>query len=303
MIVVPVGRIAQPERQSPVSCEPQPLFIVGAGKVGQTLGHLFARGSCLHPTALVNRSLESGRTAAAFIGGAARPYAAFADVGGLEPFPVVMIATGDRFIGPAAEALASLGLVDSGSVVFHCSGALDSGVLASCARLGAAVASVHPLTTFAEREALVGHFAGVFCVAEGDARALSMLEPAFLEIGARMVTLKADAKAIYHAGAVFASNYLLAILEAALRAEQLAGIDAVLAREMLGPLVRRSVENGLLRGAAASLTGPLARGDDDVVSLQHHALLNLDPALARCYADMTAWTSGVLGRANPLGES
>jgi predicted short-subunit dehydrogenase-like oxidoreductase (DUF2520 family) len=286
-----------------VSGKPQALLIVGAGKVGQTLGRMFASGTCLNPVAIVNRSVDSARDAAPFIGGEARPYGALSAVGEVKPFPVVMIATGDRFIAPAAQSLAALGMVDSSSVVFHCSGALGSEELAPCARLGAAVASIHPLTTFARPEPLAECMAGVFCVAEGDALALLSLEAAFLEIGARIVSIEAHAKALYHAGAVFASNYLLAILEAALRAEHLAGIDPLIAREMLAPLVRRSIENGLARGAAESLTGPLARGDDDVVSVQHSALLSRDPALARCYADMTAWTSAVLGRDDPLARS
>lgn len=282
--------------------EPRPLAIIGAGAVGQTLGRLLAAGRDLKPVALVNRSLESGRLAARFIGGEPEPLASLADLGRLAPLSAVMIATGDRFIGSIADGLAKDGLIDSESLVFHCSGALGSEVLSACARRGAAVASVHPLATFANRAALAERFMGTFCVTEGDPRALAILTPAFSALGARVVPVTQEAKVLYHAGAVFASNYLLAILEAALCAEHLAGIESATAREMLAPLIRMSVENGLALGASAALTGPLARGDDDIVRRQYGALADHDKALARCYADMTAWAAHALSRNNPLGD-
>jgi len=286
-----------------MATEGVPLTIVGAGAVGRTLGRLFAETGHLVPFAIVNRSRASAASAARFISGAVEAYDDLGELARTQRQAVVMIATPDREIVATAQKLAQLRLVDDTSIVFHCSGALDSSALAACAAEGAATASVHPLATFADPATLIERFAGVFCMTEGMPSALAVLQPAFVALGARVIALSASAKVLYHAGAVFASNYLQAVLEAAFRCEALAGIEAHVARDMLAPLIRVSVANALSMGARNALTGPLARRDDELVKLQFERLAQNDGALAACYADLAAWTCHILGRNDPLARS
>jgi predicted short-subunit dehydrogenase-like oxidoreductase (DUF2520 family) len=94
-----------------------------------------------------------------------------------------------------------------------------------------------------------------------------------------------DLKPLYHAGAVFASNYLVTALAEAERLLVLAGLPRETAREALVPLARATLENVAAMGPEAALTGPVARGDAATVK-RHRAVLaaedrRLYDALAR----------------------
>lgn len=241
------------------------LNIVGAGHVGRALGRLFAAHGAFDIQDLLTRSHASALDAAAFIG-AGRPVQG---IGALQSAQVWMLAVGDDQIGPVSSALAQRGLLD-GAVVFHCSGARSSADLDGG---GAAFkASVHPVRSFADPSAVASSFAGTFCGIEGQPQALAVLGPAFEAIGARLVPIDAAAKTVYHAASVFASNYLVTVLDAALRAYEAAGIAPDVARELARPLASETLSNVLRMGPEAALSGPIARGDEATVARQQAAL-------------------------------
>jgi predicted short-subunit dehydrogenase-like oxidoreductase (DUF2520 family) len=192
--------------------------------------------------------------------------------------------------------MAQAGGIDAGDVVFHCSGALASGVLESAAERGALVASVHPMFSFADPAAAVESFAGTWCGVEGDAGALDDLRPAFAAIGAQTVDIDPAYKTVYHAAAVFASNYLVAVLDVALQAWQRAGIDEASALKMMAPLVRGTVENVLRGGPEKALTGPIARGDTATVERQYRAVSQWDAAHGDLYGHLRDVTGRLAGR-------
>jgi predicted short-subunit dehydrogenase-like oxidoreductase (DUF2520 family) len=263
------------------------LSIIGAGHVGRALGRLLA-GAPQSPFVLrevLARSPASAQRAVDFIGaGAAAPsYAALA------PADVYMLAVGDDQIVPACAALAAA-LPLQGAIVFHCSGALASDRLQAAGAAGAHVASVHPIRSFADPQAVADGFAGTFCGIEGDAPALAVLEPALLAIGARPVAIDAAAKTVYHAAAVFASNYLTTVLDAALRAYQAAGIPEAVARELARPLAAETVDNVFRLGAAPALSGPIARGDMATVARQQQAVSAWDGPTGELYRALVAPT-------------
>jgi predicted short-subunit dehydrogenase-like oxidoreductase (DUF2520 family) len=263
------------------------LSIIGAGHVGRALGRLLA-GSPQSPFVLrevLARSPASAQRAVDFIGAgaAASSYAALA------PADVYMLAVGDDQIVPACAALAAA-LPLQGAIVFHCSGALASDRLQAAGVAGAHVASVHPIRSFADPQAVADGFAGTFCGIEGDAEALAVLEPALLAIGARPVAIDATAKTVYHAAAVFASNYLTTVLDAALRAYQAAGIPEAVAREMARPLAAETLDNVFRLGAAPALSGPIARGDMATVARQQQAVSAWDGPTGELYRALVAPT-------------
>jgi predicted short-subunit dehydrogenase-like oxidoreductase (DUF2520 family) len=199
---------------------------------------------------------------------------------------VWLITTPDRRIAAACEALAASGLLRRDDVVVHCSGALASSELASAAALGAHVASVHPLKTFATPGDAVLTFDGTPCVAEGDPAALSVLQPAFEQIGARVLHIASASKTLYHAASVIVCNYLVALIESGLRCYGSAGIAREDAAALIEPIVRETVDNVFKVGTARALTGPIARGDDGVVARHLHALAATDPHAARIYREL-----------------
>jgi predicted short-subunit dehydrogenase-like oxidoreductase (DUF2520 family) len=262
------------------------LNLIGAGHVGRVLGCLFARHGCFQIQQVLTRSAQSAQQAVDFIGAGG----AVAGYDQLLPAAVYLLAVGDDQITPACEALArAVPLKDS--IVFHCSGALASGQLRAARDAGALVASVHPIRSFADPAAVAAQFSGTFCGIEGDAAALAVLTPALQAIGAQPVPIDASAKTVYHAAAVFASNYLVTVLDAALRAYQAAGIPEPVARQMAQPLAAESMANVFRLGAAAALSGPIARGDFATVARQQQAVTEWDAATGALYQAMVGPTT------------
>ena len=269
-----------------------PAFnLIGAGHVGRVLGRLFARHGCFSIQQVLTRSVSSARDGVAFIGAGD----AVERYDQLQPAAVHVLAVGDDQIAAACAALAEA-VPLAGSVVFHCSGALASDHLQVAREAGALVASVHPIRSFADPLTVVAQFSGTFCGVEGDAGALALLTPALRAIGAQPVPIDASAKTVYHAAAVFASNYLVTVLDAALRAYQAAGIPEPVAREMALPLASESLANVFRLGAAAALTGPVARGDMATVERQRRAVDGWDPDTGELYRALVAPTAALARR-------
>ncbi|HZO35040.1 MAG TPA: DUF2520 domain-containing protein [Gaiellaceae bacterium] len=169
----------------------------------------------------------------------------------------------DRAIGEAARAIAD------GPWVAHVSGATPLAELAPHVRRF----SVHPLqtlTTDRGPEQLDGAWAaitGESPEALGHARALAET------LGLRPFVLADDRRALYHAGAAMASNFLVTLHRAASRLLDDAGAPP----ESLTPLMRRTIENGF------DLTGPIARGDGTTVERHLAAIRAEEPALEPLY--------------------
>ncbi|KAB8058513.1 DUF2520 domain-containing protein [Janthinobacterium sp. FT14W] len=267
------------------------LNIIGAGHVGRVLGRLFAGVDGIAVQDVLTRSMASAQAAVDFIG-AGTPVAHYA---ALRHADVTMLAVADDQIGPACTALVAEGR-QAGAIVFHCSGALASNVLLAAAQAGASVASAHPIRSFADPQKVAATFDGTFCGVEGDALALAFLTPALNAIGARPVPIDPAAKTLYHAAAVFASNYLVTVLDAALRAYQAAGIPEPVARELAQPLVTEAVANVFRLGAAPALSGPIARGDSATVQRQQQAVQGWDAATGELYRALVAPTQALAKR-------
>jgi predicted short-subunit dehydrogenase-like oxidoreductase (DUF2520 family) len=100
-------------------------------------------------------------------------------------------------------------------------------------------------------------------------------------------------RAMYHAAASIASNFLVALEQTA--AELLDQIEVQDPHRVLGPLVRLSLENWLARGPEA-LTGPIARGDEATVAAHREALGERRPDLLGFYDCLAERTRQIAGR-------
>ena len=267
------------------------LNLIGAGHVGRVLGRLLATQGGFQVRQVLTRSAASAQAGVEFIGSGA-PVERYDQ---LQPADIHVLAVGDDQIAGACAALARATPLQ-GSIVFHCSGALASGQLQAARDAGALVASVHPIRSFADPAAVAAQFSGTFCGIEGDAAALAVLTPALQAIGAQPVAIDASAKTVYHAAAVFASNYLVTVLDAALRAYMAAGIPEAVARQMAQPLATESMANVFRLGAAAALSGPIARGDLVTVDRQQRAVDQWDRATGELYRALVAPTADLARR-------
>ena len=201
---------------------------------------------------------------------------------------VVLLAVRDDALGPLVESLARSGAVGRGHVVLHLSGALSCAVLAPLAAAGAATGSMHPLMTVSREPARAAkHFRGAAFVLEGELGAVAAADALVRRLGGVPLTIAPEAKPLYHAGAVFASNYVVTMLAVALRLLEGAGLAREAALAALMPLARTTLDNIAEAGPAGALTGPIARGDAATLRRHLSALQHQDAALYRAVARET----------------
>lgn len=258
------------------------LSIIGCGNVGKTLGRLWCQEQVFTIGDILNRSEESGSAAARFVG-AGRAVGGIAEMG---PAEVFLISTPDEHIVESCRALAASGLLRTGDLVFHCSGAVPSSELVSAKEAGACIGSVHPVKSFANPDVAVETFSGTFCGMEGDDQALEILRPAFEAVGGKTFAINPQFKTIYHAAAVMVCNYLTSLVEIGAQAYLKAGLDRETSMQVMEPIVRGTVENIFNSGTVGALTGPIARGDHSTVSKQLAALSDWNPRLGNLYRDL-----------------
>lgn len=203
------------------------------------------------------------------------------------PFPewlseaeVVLLAVPDDALGEVAAALAAGGWVGASQVVLHLSGVHGREVLEALAPTGAALGSLHPLQSLSDPASAPERLRGALAAIEGDARAVRAALALARDVGLEPVALEAGAKARYHAAAVFASNFVVALAAVAERLFCEAGLTEEAARKAVGTLLGGTVAGIRAAGPAGALTGPVARGDVETVKLH---LAALEEPRARLY--------------------
>jgi predicted short-subunit dehydrogenase-like oxidoreductase (DUF2520 family) len=112
----------------------------------------------------------------------------------------------------------------------------------------------------------------------GDPAAVNTARRLVYEMGGSPFVVAPTLRPIYHAAAVMASNYLVALTAASIRMLGEAGVDEDQALRALVPLLRGTLANMEELGLPAALTGPIPRGDADTVRL-HLARLSPEDRL------------------------
>lgn len=186
---------------------------------------------------------------------------------------VVLLCVPDAAVSGVAQRL------PTDAIVGHCSGALTLDALAPHEAL-----SIHPLMTVTARGA---DFRGAACaIAASSERAQGIATTLAGALGMHPIAVPEANRALYHAAASLASNYLVALEGAAERLASRVGVE----RAHLAPLVRASLENWLAQGAEAALTGPIARGDVETVARQRAAVAGAEPDLLPAWDALTELT-------------
>ena len=246
------------QRASIASGMPTTIAVVGAGRVGRSLGRAL-RNRGLRLGAVVTTNLRSSRAAVRFVG-AGKPLARIEK--GVAEGDIVLISTPDRAVAEVARALARLPVRWHGKAVLHTSGALSSRELLPLRRRGAAVGCLHPLYPFPH--ALKTLPRGIVFGVEGDRRACAMAARLARKLGGTVVRVQAKRKTHYHAAAVMAAGHLLTLLELASSVLARAGVRGRDARRALLPLAEATLQ-AYSRCGARAWTGPIKRGDAETV--------------------------------------
>jgi predicted short-subunit dehydrogenase-like oxidoreductase (DUF2520 family) len=189
-----------------------------------------------------------------------------------------------RVTGRIVKRVGKRGL--KGQIVVHSSGALSTLVLQAAARVGASVASVHPVMSFATRAPV--SLQGVPFGVEAEPAARRILNAIVRQVGGRPFAVEAANKALYHAVGVLSSPLLVSQLAAAHEAAALAGFTPQQAKRLIEPIVRATLDNFFLRGPGKSFSGPIARGDVQTIHL-HLQALKPHPILAGVYRSLALY--------------
>jgi predicted short-subunit dehydrogenase-like oxidoreductase (DUF2520 family) len=184
---------------------------------------------------------------------------------------LVLLCVPDRAISEVAAR------IEAGPWLAHVSGGTPLAALDPHVRRF----SVHPLQTFTHDrgpEQLDGAWAAVTGESpEARAVATELAET----LGLRPFPLADDVRALYHAGAAVASNYLVTLRRTAGELVTGAGVPD----EALDPLMRRVIDNDF------QLTGPIERGDWETVARHRQAIAEHAPHLLRAYDELAHLTA------------
>ncbi|MGB5158239.1 Rossmann-like and DUF2520 domain-containing protein [Desulfobacterium sp. N47] len=243
----------------------KPSFsIVGCGRVGTALAKFLAEAGYT-PAGFASKSLSSAKRTALLIGSTN-----FTDVlWEATKADIVFITTPDGAIEEVCSSIANNKGFSRESIVLHCSGALTSNVLLSAKVCGASIGSMHPLQSFASTgEYGINPFSGIVTSVEGDKKAVDAASIIVKDLGSVCISIKTDAKILYHASAVVASNYLVTLLDLSLNLIGQAGVPAKEAFMGLKPLIQGTLSNIEKMGIDDALTGPIARGD--IQTIENH---------------------------------
>ena len=258
------------------------VAIVGCGKVGTSLARCLCRAG--YPVAgVASRSLASARQCAETVG-----VERFTD----QPEAItrladlVLLTTPDDAIAGACQAICENQGFRPGTVVLHCSGALPSTLLATAQDAGASIGTMHPLQSFASREITGNPFQGVVISVEGGDRAVAAARAMAQDLEAVCVKIRTEAKTLYHASAVVASNYLVTVMGLAFDLLEGAGIPRGDLFPILSPLIRGTLANIEKQGIPEALTGPVARGDVETVTAHLEQIGALRPELLPLYQSL-----------------
>ena len=262
------------------------VAIVGCGTVGTAIGKLFKEAG-YRISGVATSNFETARSAASVTGSERFSDCPWEVTRGAD---VVFITTPDDLIESTCMSISEHRGFDRNAVVIHCSGALSSDILSSARDCGAAVATLHPLQSFASVDQAVSLVPGSFCTIEGDSGALPIVREMVEDLGGILMEITAEKKTLYHAAAVAASNYLVTLIHLALELNEAAGLPSDTSFNALLPLIRGTLNNIGTKGIPGGLTGPIARGDVATVSAHLKAIEKDAPELLLLYRCLGLYT-------------
>jgi len=262
------------------------VSIIGAGVVGTAMGYLLKRGG-YHIAGISSRRIESAKKAIEFIG---EGDASTDPVTTAKKADIVFITTPDRAIEDVCIRVASEGGFNPSAIVFHMSGALSSEILGSARRVGARVGSIHPLQSLADLSEAVKNIPNSYFCIEGDEEAVSAAREIVDSVGGKEITIGIDKKPLYHAGASVASNFLVATIRLGLELFEASGIRREDSLHALMPLIKGTIANIERLGIPKALTGPISRGDIEVVDGHLKGIAREKEELINLYLELGRYT-------------
>src|ERR1035438_2151310 len=177
---------------------------------------------------------------------------------------IFILAVPDNQIRITAEKISKLKMDFPNSLIIHLSGSNDISLLNRVALKKAHTASFHVMQTFPSRRR------------RDIKKSFSAIETKSKEASDYLVNLSKDlklnpflidsrSKVIYHLAAVFASNFINAVLFQGQQLFEILGLNGYSFNDIFAPLYSSTIKNIKKTSPAAALSGPIERGDLDTI--------------------------------------
>ena len=216
---------------------------------------------------------------------------------------IFILAVPDNQIRLTAEIISKLKIDFHNSLIIHLSGSHDILLLNSTRLKKAHTASFHIMQTFPSRRRrnIKNSFAAIETFSNEASDYLFKLS---LDLKLNPFLINSGNKAIYHLAAVFASNFINAVLFQSQQLFELLGLRGFSFNDIFAPLYSSTLKNIKITSPARALSGPIERGDLETIK-KHISeikrisgvkpdILSLYISLSLSLIDVTAIKSGKL---------
>jgi len=270
--------------------EKSDICIIGPGRLGMTLAYCFSlsKSDTVNLVAVSGRRTESIDKAKALLGKTSSRTVFLADnAEAARNANCIMICTPDDTIKTICEEIFEKKQVSGeGKTVVHFSGLKDLDVLEKAKASGASVCCIHPMKSFANyldsANTIKGTLFGV-TFDKKDKTAVFTVKNIVDFLQGKSVYVENSFKAVYHACACIASNYLVGLLSIVEKMGKEIGIKPEIFMEGILNLSQGTIDNIKKFGTGNSLTGPIARGDTGTIKTH---IEKIESRMSKSYSDI-----------------
>lgn len=259
------------------------IGFIGAGKVGTALGDYFHKKG-LTLSGYASRSRQSAKEAAQYTDSTF--YSTYEAL--IADSDMVFLTVSDGAISSVWNLIKEVPKQDK--IFCHCSGSISSQIFAGIHTQGAFAYSIHPLLAIHSKEHSFHNLTHAIFTVEGDPMHLETIVHLLENLGNSVQSIPTDAKSLYHAAAVFASNHMVALARISIDLLMNCGFDEGSALSAITPLITGNVSNIANAGPISALTGPIER--NDISTVQKH-LSCLDGSYRNLYKGLSEVLIGI----------
>lgn len=170
------------------------------------------------------------------------------------------------------------------SCLIHFSGFHSSKIFANADDLGFSRASMHPNLSFADAKVAYLNLPNCIFGVEGDNPGLKIAIELVKDISGKYIVLSESGKIAYHLAAVICSNFVVGLTALAEKIYSSSGVGDF--RGLMSSLISSVAQNISAKSVVESLTGPVARGDWQVVEKEREIFEKIFPHFVSLYDNM-----------------
>lgn len=236
--------------------------IIGAGKVGISVGLYFFNTDEFEISGYYSKSLDSIKYASKMTNSA--------QFNNLEKLvnksDILIITTPDDSISEVWEKVSHFNIQNK--IICHCSGSLSSEIFFDISSKGAHGCSLHPLMAISSKENSYKDMNNTFFTLEGDKKAIEVIEKLLISKNNQYKIIHTMDKTKYHLASVFLSNLVLSLGNISLGLLEEYGFDEKDALNAFSSLAIGNLKNFFEKGVVDSITGPVER--NDIGTIENH---------------------------------